>query len=108
MSIIDIDFNALFLQILKGAAVLFVLYIFVLIALRLSNYYKITQCPDCGGRLKRSHRSSSDRIIRTFSFGILPIKRYRCYTCYWEGAALVFKQSKQSNTLAETESPETE
>jgi len=40
-------------------------------------------CPRCGGRIHRSHRHASDRLISLF----VPVRRYRCTAkeCRWHG-----------------------
>jgi hypothetical protein len=40
-------------------------------------------CPRCGGRIHRSHRHATDRLISLF----VPVRRYRCATkeCRWHG-----------------------
>ncbi|MFM1876347.1 MAG: hypothetical protein RL266_2084, partial [Bacteroidota bacterium] len=89
----DIDYAAFAFMLLRWTAILFVVFIVVVIGLRLSNYYKIRRCPNCGGELKRSQRSAGDKLIESITLGILPLKRYRCYTCYWEGRALSIKNN---------------
>jgi hypothetical protein len=91
MSVSEIDYLAFFLLLLKYLLQFVALYVIILLVLRMSKYYKISNCPNCAGELKRSQRKGSDRLINSLSFGILPIKRYRCYTCYWEGQALEVK-----------------
>jgi DNA-directed RNA polymerase subunit RPC12/RpoP len=40
------------------------------------------ECPDCGGRIHRSHtRGVNEKIIRF----ITPYKAYRCRECGWRG-----------------------
>jgi uncharacterized protein with PIN domain len=63
------------------------IYIAIILLIKVSGYYNLNKCPECGHRLKRSSRSSTEHLAKKFSFGILPLKRYRCYSCYWEGAA---------------------
>ena len=88
MSASEIDYVAFFLLLSQYALGFLALYIVILLVLRFSNYYRVNNCPNCTGELKRSQRNGSDRMMNAISFGILPIKRYRCYTCYWEGQAL--------------------
>lgn len=92
----EIDYFAFALMLLRWTGFLFVFYIIVIIILRLSNYYRIRRCPNCGGELKRSQRSTGDKMVNSITFGMLPLKRYRCYTCYWEGMALPNKSNKGS------------
>jgi uncharacterized protein with PIN domain len=73
------------------------IYITIILLMRFSEYYRIKKCPECGHRLKRSSRSSSERTITSISLGMLPLKRYRCYKCYWEGAAFEIPGQKAFN-----------
>jgi len=43
-------------------------------------------CPECGSRLHRVHRYTSDRLITW----IAPLRRYRCasHDCHWTGLKL--------------------
>lgn len=93
----EIDYEAFVLMLLRWAALAFVVYLLVVLFLRLSNYYKIKRCPNCKGELKRSQRSAGDKMVETITLGILPLKRYRCYTCYWEGRALEIRSNKRSS-----------
>ena len=54
-------------------------------------------CPECGGRLKRVHRQTKDRIRSLF----VPVNRYRCrsYDCEWEG---IFRSPTKSEKAAKT------
>jgi hypothetical protein len=42
------------------------------------------QCPRCGRELERTSRNTIDKIINT----VIPIRRYKCYGCFWEGIRL--------------------
>ena len=95
MSPSEIDYVAFSLLMLRWFAAFFAVYLVILVLLRFSNYYRLTRCPNCAGELKRSQRTASDRLLKTTSFGILPVKRYRCYTCYWEGQALDIKNARK-------------
>ena len=95
MSVSEIDYLAFFLLLSKYLLGFLALYVAILLLLRMSKYYKVSTCPNCAGELKRSQRKGSDRLINSISFGILPIKRYRCYTCYWEGQALEFQSQNK-------------
>ena len=109
MSASEIDFLAFFLILSQYILGFLAVYIVILLVLRFSNYYRVNNCPNCSRELKRSQRQSSDRLVNTLSFGILPIKRYRCYTCYWEGQALGIKnQSKRDLSFKEDSSAEEE
>ena len=77
----------------KQVLIVIALYLGVILVIRASGYYKLKKCPECGGKLKRASRGSSERMTKSFSFGLLPLKRYRCYSCYWEGAAFEIKKS---------------
>ena len=101
MSASEIDYVAFFLLLSKYLLGFLAVYIVILLVLRMSKYYKVSNCPNCAGELKRSQRSASDRLINNISFGILPIKRYRCYTCYWEGQALEIRAQKQRSESEE-------
>ena len=106
MSASEIDYVAFFLLLSQYALGFLALYIVILLVLRFSNYYRVNNCPNCTGELKRSQRSSSDRMMSTISFGILPIKRYRCYTCYWEGQALDIR-SQPKKDVYDTDNADT-
>ncbi|MCF8257084.1 MAG: hypothetical protein K9J06_06000 [Flavobacteriales bacterium] len=70
---------------LLAAALL--VYVVVLLLLRYSKYYRLVNCPVCGQKLSRHKRKGTEKWITGLSLGILPVKRYRCYGCYWEGQA---------------------
>ncbi len=84
-------------------ATFFVLYILLMIGLRVSSLYKFSQCPNCGGELKRSQRKGPDKMINSLSLGILPVKRYRCYTCYWEGLAFAIPKDRKNSEIDSVE-----
>lgn len=97
----EVDYQALTqIAALWAVAIIFI-YLVILILLRASNYYRIKRCPNCDGGLKRAQRTSGDRFVKNVSFGILPIKRYRCYTCYWEGVAMQIKDLKKTGVRSE-------
>ena len=96
----EIDYGAFALLVGRWIVVFLVLYLIVIIGLRISKYYKLAQCPNCGGELKRSQRKGQDKMINNFSFGILPVKRYRCYTCYWEGLSLNIPKERKIEEVA--------
>lgn len=80
---LDLDF---ILQLFSQGIALFLSgYVVLLLVLRQSRYFRINECPKCRGHLSRHKRSSRDKWVMRLSFGILPVKRYRCYSCYWEG-----------------------
>lgn len=63
------------------------IYVTLLLLLRFSKFYRLTRCPECNSPLKRKKRNSIDKWVPIFTLGILPVRRYRCYACYWEGQA---------------------
>lgn len=85
----------------KQIVVLIVIYFVIILLIRVSGYYNLIKCPECGHKLKRSSRSSSEHFAKKFSFGILPLKRYRCYSCYWEGAAFQIPKNQSDNSSSE-------
>lgn len=97
----EIDLGAFAFLMLRWFVILFLLYIISLFLLRFSSYYKIRRCPNCSGDLKRAQRSAGDKFVKSVSFGILPVKRYRCYTCYWEGRAFDIPNKQKSKSLAD-------
>lgn len=98
MSSNEIDYVAFALLLLRWFSVIFIIYFIFILVLRFSNYYKIRKCPNCRGELKRAQRTAGDRLLKTLTFGILPVKRYRCYTCYWEGQAFEIKEKRKSGS----------
>jgi|GEM_PF-1282768 len=101
----EVDFGALFQLIIRWLAILLGLYLIAIVFLRMSRLYRITRCPNCGGELKRANRTAGDRMLNTFSFTLLPVKRYRCYVCYWEGRAFDIKgRLKKASSETEPES----
>lgn len=39
-------------------------------------------CPDCGGRIHRSHtRGLNEKLVKTFT----PYRTFRCHECGWRG-----------------------
>lgn len=87
----------------KQIVILIAIYFVVILLIRVSGYYKLNKCPECGHKLKRSSRSSTEHFAKKFSFGILPLKRYRCYSCYWEGAAFQIPKSESDDTNPDEE-----
>jgi len=71
-------------------------YFVIILILRFSNYFRVSKCPTCGGKLSRHKRQSSDRWLISLSLGILPVRRYRCYSCYWEGQAFEIKKDPKA------------
>lgn len=90
----DIDYAAFGMLLLKWLGSAAVLGFIVILILRFSNYYRIERCPNCGSEVKRTSRGSTERMLKFWTFSILDLKRYRCYTCYWEGSALPIKNNK--------------
>ncbi|MFT4681090.1 MAG: hypothetical protein ACI9FU_000819 [Granulosicoccus sp.] len=85
----------------KQLLIITAIYFPIIFLIRVSGYYKLNKCPECGNRLKRSSRSSTEHFANRFSFGILKLKRYRCYSCYWEGAAFQIPKNKSDDDLDE-------
>ncbi len=92
MSPSEIDYKALLQVIGQWVSVVLGIYLLVLIILRVSGLYRIDRCPNCDGELKRAQRTTADRLLKSLSFNILSLKRYRCYMCYWEGPALQIRE----------------
>jgi len=88
MDIKSLDYLVLFVKPLSWLTALIVLYLITLILSMTSGILNRHSCPNCGKKIKRSKRKRNDKIIEKVSFGILPVKRYRCYACYWEGIGL--------------------
>lgn len=103
MSPTEIDYFAFAMLLLQWAGIFFAAYLAVVIVLRFSRYYKLERCPNCSGELKRSQRGPSEKLTKTFSLGILDLRRYRCYTCYWEGSALPISNKKNQQQVEEIE-----
>ncbi len=57
----------------------------MLIAFRLNGVFKKSDCPKCYAELKRKPKTLSDRILVILCLGILPLRRYECEVCKWEG-----------------------
>lgn len=85
MDMETVDYAALLIKPLRWLAMLFALYVIAVVFIRLSGVLNRPSCPNCGKKLKRSKRRRKDKILKNVSFGILSVKRFRCYTCYWEG-----------------------
>ncbi len=90
----EVDYYAFTIMLLRWFGMLFAGYVILILMLRISNYYRIKRCPNCSGELKRAQRTGSDRFVTLTTLGIIPLKRYRCYTCYWEGRALEIKNTR--------------
>jgi len=88
------DFDFILQMLGKSSLILLCAYVVILIILRQSRYYRLQKCPKCEGRLSRHRRTKRDRWTRRLSLGILPVKRYRCYSCYWEGQAFNIKDAR--------------
>gem|GEM_PF-1310049 len=67
------------LLILLGA---FYLALFILRWLR---FLKKRTCPSCSGKLSRKKRKPFDKLLVLLILNILPLKRYKCVHCGWEG-----------------------
>ncbi|MFT4524310.1 MAG: hypothetical protein ACI85F_000451 [Bacteroidia bacterium] len=106
MFLATIDFLDVAFFVVRQLLVITIIYVVIILVIRVSGYYELNKCPECGHRLKRSSRSSTEHLAKRFSFGILPLKRYRCYSCYWEGAAFQIHKSGSEPTPKENESIE--
>lgn len=95
----SVDYVALIFVTFRYVGAILLGYIILLVILRLSNFYRLSACPSCGNRLKRSKRKKPDRLLRLWSLGILDVKRYRCYACYWEGQAFGIKNESVEDTV---------
>jgi uncharacterized protein with PIN domain len=82
-----VDSTALYMIILRYVVIILAVYVIGLLVLRMSKYYRLTRCPVCGEKLSRHRRTAAEKRVARYSFGLLPVKRYRCYSCYWEGQA---------------------
>lgn len=80
-----VDYVSLLKAVGIQTVVILSIYIILLLFLRWSKFYRLTTCPECNSRLRRKKRNSIDKWVPIFTLGILPVKRYRCYACYWEG-----------------------
>ena len=90
----------------KQTLIVLAIYLIILLLIKFSGYYRLKKCPECGHKLKRSSRSSNEHMAKTLSLGILPLKRYRCYSCYWEGSAFVIRKSSAGKSSQEIEDVE--
>jgi len=79
---------------LKYFTIVLGLHLSIVLIIRFSGVLKITVCPDCGKKVSRLKRKSNDKTITRLSLGILPVKRYRCFICYWQGIGLPDKSIK--------------
>lgn len=93
-----VDSVALLTIIAKYVGIVLGIYVLILLMLRFSKYFRITLCPVCNGKLSRHKRTVAEKRLTRYSFGILPVKRYRCYSCYWEGQAFEIPKSEESRT----------
>jgi uncharacterized protein with PIN domain len=89
------------------ATVILGIYVTLLLLLRFSKFYRLARCPECNSLLKRKKRNSIDKWVPIFTLGILPVRRYRCYACYWEGQAfLIPTEPKKGQDVALDEDEE--
>ena len=98
MFLSDVDLLGAIMFFGRQLLVVIAIYFVIILLMRMSGYYRLKSCPECGNQLKRSQRTLSDRLRTRFSLGLLPLKRYRCYTCYWEGAAFAIKKGRTSSS----------
>ena len=101
MDIESVDYVVLFVKPLPWLATLIVLYLITLILIRTSGILNRHSCPNCGKKIKRSKRRRNDKILKKVSLGILPVKRFRCYGCYWDGVG--FRNDKKEDSKIELE-----
>jgi uncharacterized protein with PIN domain len=95
MDVPMVDYTALLFALLKWVLAILSFLILIAIVVRLSGVLNLTVCPSCGEKLKRAKRKSQDKRVRLLALGLLPIKRYRCYACYWDGIGFrVFDKEK--------------
>jgi len=82
-----LDLNALVSNVAIYVVAVLLAYVMVFVLLRSSNYYRLKKCPVCAQKLSRQRRTGKEKWLNRISLGILSVKRYRCYSCYWEGQA---------------------
>lgn len=70
---------------LKYLLVVLIIFYITLIALRINGVLKKDYCPKCGGNIKRISKKLPDRLYAAATLGILPLRRYKCEVCFWEG-----------------------
>jgi uncharacterized protein with PIN domain len=91
-----LDVTAVFSNVAIYLAGVFVAWVLVCVLLRFSNYYRLKKCPVCGQKLSRQRRTGKEKWLNRLSLGILSLKRYRCYSCYWEGQAFEIPKGQES------------
>ena len=62
-----------------------VIYIIALFAMRFLKVLKKRICPTCSGKITRRRKNFLDKILVALTFYILPLRRYKCIHCGWEG-----------------------
>lgn len=92
-----VDYTALAFAFLKWVIAILGFLFSIAIVIRLSGVLNLTTCPDCGEKLKRSKRRTNDKTLQLMALGLLPVKRYRCYACYWDGIG--FRVFDEGNTI---------
>jgi len=97
-----LDLNALFSNAATYVFAVLLVYVLVMFLLRMSKYYRLRKCPVCAQKLSRQRRTGKEKWINRISLGILSVKRYRCYSCYWEGQAFEIPKGQ----VIQTESTE--
>lgn len=97
-----LDVNAFFSNVAACVFAVLLVYVSVFVLLRISKYYRLTKCPVCAQKLSRQRRTGKEKWINRLSLGILSVKRYRCYSCYWEGQAFEIPKGQ----VIQTESTE--
>lgn len=53
--------------------------------IRITGLFKKRNCPSCSGKLNRKQRTPLDKLLAIVTLKILPLRRYRCVRCGWEG-----------------------
>ena len=95
------DYSPLILKLLKWGGLILGFQLVVAAAIRLSGVFTLTVCPKCESKLKRSKGKRKERNIRLFGLGLLPVRRYRCYTCYWEDVGIKLNEQEPTSKSAE-------
>lgn len=98
-----VDYGALTMIVAELSAMILTCYVIVLLVLRVTPYYRIKACPVCSGKLSRKKRASGDKWATILSFGLLPLKRYRCYACYWEGQAFEIGRGEREVSVQDSD-----
>lgn len=57
----------------------------VIVLVRVFGIMRKTECPECGHKVTRKKREAGDYILKMLTLFIIPIRRYKCVHCGWEG-----------------------